>query len=318
MGSYELLERIGKGGMGEVWRARHRMLTRVAAIKLIRPEALLLEGEENAQVLLHRFEREARFTAALRSPHTVALYDYGTTEEGSFYYVMELLDGLDLETLVQRFGPLPAGRVIYLLSQAASSLLEAHLNGLVHRDIKPRNIFACRMGTEHDFIKVLDFGLVKLSATERTQTYLTREGVTTGTPAYMAPEIALCRRDIDGRADLYSLGCVGYWLLTGHLVFEADSAMAMAMAHVQKQPVPPSLRTGIEVPGSLERVILRCLEKDPARRPETARELLDLLAECNDIEPWTQRDAERWWAAHAPQEGLYPAASAAGAADETV
>ena len=318
MGSYELLERIGQGGMGEVWRARHRMLTRVSAIKLIRPEALLAEGGGNAQVLLRRFEREARATAALRSPHTVALYDYGTTEEGCFYYVMELLDGLDLETLVQRFGPLPAGRVIYLLSQAARSLAEAHENGLVHRDIKPRNIFACRMGTEHDFIKVLDFGLVKHSATEKTQTYLTREGVTTGTPAYMAPEIAMGRPDIDGRADLYSLGCVGYWLLTGQLVFEAETAMAMVMAHVQKQPVPPSRRTEIEVPGSLEGVILRCLEKDPARRPATARQLLDLLAECEEVEPWTHKEAERWWRAHAPQDGVYRAASREGAGDETV
>jgi len=318
MGSYELLERIGQGGMGEVWRARHRMLTRVSAIKLIRPEALLAEGGGNAQVLLRRFEREARATAALRSPHTVALYDYGTTEEGSFYYVMELLEGLDLETLVQRFGPLPAGRVIYLLSQAARSLAEAHENGLVHRDIKPRNIFACRMGTEHDFIKVLDFGLVKHSATEKTQTYLTREGVTTGTPAYMAPEIAMGRPDIDGRADLYSLGCVGYWLLTGQLVFEAETAMAMVMAHVQKPPVPPSQRTEIEVPGSLEGVILRCLEKDPARRPQTARQLLDLLAECEEVEPWTHKEAERWWCAHAPQDGVYRAASRQGAGDETV
>jgi serine/threonine-protein kinase len=174
------------------------------------------------------------------------------------------------------------------------------------------------MGTEHDFIKVLDFGLVKHSATEKTQTYLTREGVTTGTPAYMAPEIAMGRPDIDGRADLYSLGCVGYWLLTGQLVFEAETAMAMVMAHVQKQPVPPSRRTEIEVPGSLEGVILRCLEKDPARRPATARQLLDLLAECEEVEPWTQKEAERWWRAYAPQDGVYRAASRQGAGDETV
>jgi len=310
MGSYELLELIGKGGMGEVWSARHRMLARISAIKLIRSEALLVKGGENAQLLLRRFEREARATAALRSPHTVELYDFGTSEDGAFYYVMELLEGLDLETLVQRFGPLPAGRVIYLLSQAAKSLAEAHEMGLVHRDVKPRNIFVCRMATEHDFIKVLDFGLVKFNAAESAQTCLTRDGVTTGTPAFMAPEVAMGRPEVDGRADLYSLGCVGYWLLTGQLVFEAENAMAIVVAHVQTPPVPPSQRTEMEVPGSLERVILQCLEKDPARRPETARKLLDLLAECEGAGAWTQKEAETWWSTHMPRKGAYYAAVA--------
>ena len=310
MGSYELLELIGKGGMGEVWSARHRMLARISAIKLIRSEALLVRGGEDAQLLLHRFEREARATAALRSPHTVELYDFGTSEDGAFYYVMELLEGLDLETLVQRFGPLPAGRVIYFLSQAAKSLAEAHEMGLVHRDVKPRNIFVCRMATEHDFIKVLDFGLVKFNAAERAQTCLTRDGVTTGTPAFMAPEVAMGRPDVDGRADLYSLGCVGYWLLTGQLVFEAENAMGIVVAHVQTPPVPPSRRTEMEVPGSLERIILQCLEKDPAKRPETARKLLDLLAECEDAGAWTQKEAEPWWSTHMPRKGAYRAAVA--------
>ncbi len=310
MGSYELLELIGKGGMGEVWSARHRMLARVSAIKLIRSEALLVEGGENAHVLLRRFEREARATAALRSPHTVELYDFGTSEDGGFYYVMELLEGLDLETLVQRFGPVPAGRVIYLLSQVAKSLAEAHEIGLVHRDVKPRNIFVCRMATEHDFIKVLDFGLVKLNAAGRAQTCLTRDGVTTGTPAFMAPEVAMGRPDVDGRSDLYSLGCVGYWLLTGQLVFEAENAMAIVVAHVQTPPMPPSQRTEMDVPGSLERVILQCLEKDPAKRPETARKLLDLLAECEDAGAWTQREAESWWDTHMPRKSAYRAAVA--------
>lgn len=310
MGSYELLELIGKGGMGEVWSARHRMLARISAIKLISSEALLVEGGENAQLLLRRFEREARATAALRSPHTVDLYDYGTSEDGAFYYVMELLEGLDLEALVQRFGPLPAGRVIYLLSQVAKSLAEAHEMGLVHRDVKPRNIFVCRMATEHDFIKVLDFGLVKLNAAERAQSCLTRDGVTTGTPAFMAPEVAMGRPDVDGRADLYSLGCVGYWLLTGQLVFEAENAMAIVVAHVQTPPVPPSQRTEMEVPGSLERVILQCLEKNPAGRPETARKLLDLLAACEGAGTWTQKEAEPWWSTHMPGKGAYRAAVA--------
>jgi eukaryotic-like serine/threonine-protein kinase len=302
MGSYELLERIGKGGMGEVWSARHRMLTRISAIKLIRPEALVQNGGDNAKLLLRRFEREARATAALRSPHTVALYDYGTTDDGSFYYAMELLEGLDLEVLVQRYGPLPAGRVVWLLSQAAKSLAEAHEMGIVHRDIKPRNIFACRMGLEYDYAKVLDFGLVKLDATGGTKTCLTRDGVTTGTPAYMSPEVAMGRHDIDGRADLYALGCVGYWLLTGQLVFERDSAMAMVLAHVQEQPVPPSRRTEIEVPEALDRLIVQCLQKDRDARPESGRRLLELLSELDGFEPWTAERAQQWWLTHLPQE----------------
>ena len=304
MGSYELVELIGRGGMGEVWTARHRMLARVSAIKVIRPEMLGVGSLGNTNLLLRRFEREARATATLRSPHTVVLYDYGMSGDGSFYYVMELLDGLDLESLVRRFGPQPAARVVFFLRQAAKSLAEAHEKGLVHRDIKPRNIFSCRLGTDYDFVKVLDFGLVKISVGEgeRTLTGLTREGVTTGTPAYMAPEVALGRADIDGRADLYSLGCVGYWLLTGQLVFEGADGMAVVLAHVQTPPIPPSRRTEMAVPRSLEDVILRCLEKDPARRVQTARELAGALDLCRCAEPWTQEDAERWWHLHMPRE----------------
>ncbi len=302
LGSYELVDLIGHGGMGEVWTARHRMLARVSAIKLIRPEMLGIANLESAGLLVKRFEREACATAALRSPHTVVLYDYGMSGDGRLYYVMELLDGLDLEVLVERFGPQPAGRVVCFLSQAAKSLDEAHGQGLVHRDIKPRNIFACRMGTDYDFVKVLDFGLVKFRTGNlaHEQTSLTSAGVTTGTPAYMAPEVGAGSPLIDGRADLYSLGCVAYWLLTGQLVFEADTALAMVLAHVQTPPVAPSLRTEIHIPAPLESIVLRCLEKDPARRPQTARELYDLLGSCDQVEPWTRDDAERWWHAHMP------------------
>ena len=301
MGSYELLDMIGQGGMGEVWRARHRMLARVSAIKLIRPEILGLQGRE-AENLLRRFEREARATAALTSPHTVSLYDYGTSEDGSFYYAMELLDGVDLETLVREFGPVPAGRATHFLRQAAKSLTEAHDHGLVHRDIKPRNIFTCRLGAEHDFVKLLDFGLVKVRETSDLRTQLTREGMTTGTPAYMAPEVGTGSPNIDGRADLYSLGCVGYWLLTGQLVFDAPTPMAMVFAHVQTPPPPPSTRTEMEIPPALESVILRCLQKNPADRPAGARELSDLLSACDGIPLWTEEDAEHWWLAHLPRK----------------
>ncbi len=312
MGSYELIELIGKGGMGEVWRARHRMLARMSALKLIRPETLTLEGADNSHMMMRRFEREARATATLQSPHTVALYDYGTSEDGCFYYVMELLEGLDLETLVQRFGPLSAGRTISLLSQTAKSLAEAHEKGLVHRDIKPRNIFVCRMGTEADFVKVLDFGLVKQLAAEEEQTCLTRRGVTTGTPQYMAPEVVMGKQNIDGRADIYSLGCVAYWLLTGHLVFEEETAMGAALAHVQTAPTPPSNRTELEIPDVLERIVLQCLEKDPAQRPQTARGLLGLLEACTGAAPWTASDAEHWWNLHIPASERIPVRAGAG------
>jgi serine/threonine-protein kinase len=172
--------------------------------------------------------------------------------------------------------------------------------GLVHRDIKPRTIFTCRLGTEYDFVKVLDFGLVKLNGVERTQTRLTREGAAAGTPAYMAPEIALAKPLIDGRADLYALGCVGYWLLTGSLVFRAETAVAMSMAHVQERPVAPSERSEFAVPAGLDRVILQCLEKEPAARPESARRLIEMLAEV-EVDRWTQREAEAWWSTNLPE-----------------
>jgi serine/threonine-protein kinase len=206
MGSYRLVERLGQGGMGEVWRAKHRMLARPAAIKLVRPDMLgETEGERREQTL-RRFEREAQTTALMRSPHTIGLYDFGVTTDGTFYYVMELLDGFDLETLVQRFGPLPAERVIHLLCQVCDSLAEAHGSALIHRDIKPANIYVCRYGLRADFVKVLDFGLVKVREEELTDDMkVTTEQVAGGTPAYMAPEQA-AGEAIDGRADLYALG----------------------------------------------------------------------------------------------------------------
>ena len=238
LGQYILEEKIGGGGMGEVWRARHRLLIRPAAIKLIRPQ---LSGDPN--LLLRRFEREARATAALRSPHTVQLYDFGTTEDGRLYYVMELLDGLDLDTLVRQYGPVPPERVVHILRQVCSSLQDAHGNGLVHRDIKPANVVVSRAGTTFDFAKVLDFGLVKLeTAGQRDSGAAGRSGEasdrgslavggTAGTPAFMAPEVVLGVADTDHRVDLYALGCVGYWLLTGKLVFEGRNAVEVMFHH---------------------------------------------------------------------------------------
>ncbi len=308
MGSYKLLELIGSGGMGEVWRAQHRMLARASAIKMVRQE-ICGRSDKQAGTLHRRFEREVQATAALRSPHTVAVYDFGTSDEGCFYYVMELLDGLDLDSLVERFGPLPPERVISFLRQACDSLAEAHSNGLIHRDIKPKNIFSCRLGLNYDFIKVLDFGLVKDDMqSEEAQTRLTVEGTTTGTPAYMPPEMAL-GKTVDARTDIYALGCVGYWLLTGQLVFEGSTPMAMLLAHLQTPPIPPSERTEVEIPSSLEQVILSCLEKEPDRRPQSALELSRRLAACEVSETWSPERAERWWRTHMPSPEAPPQAA---------
>jgi serine/threonine-protein kinase len=297
VGSYKLTELLGRGGMGDVWVAEHQMLARPAAIKLIRPEALGAQ-EAGARVVEERFKREARATAALRSTHTVDLYDFGVTDDGAFYYVMEMLDGLDLATLVERYGPLPAERVVHLLRGVCHSLGEAHGQGLIHRDVKPANIFTCRLGPDTDFVKVLDFGLVKSTGEETGgATALTQEGSVAGTPAFMAPEMALGDGSVDGRADIYAVGCVAYWLLTGQPVFAADTPVATLLKHVQEEPIPPSRRTELEIPEDLDAVILACLAKDPADRPRTAEELDARLAACS-VSAWTKDRADEWWKLH--------------------
>ena len=304
MGSYKLIELLGRGGIGEVWLAKHRLLARPAAIKLLSPQVLgsAPDGSLN-KLALKRFEREAQATAALASPPTIRLYDFGTTDEGSFYYAMELLDGFDLESLVTRFGEVSPARAVDFLMQACNSLAEAHQNGLIHRDIKPSNIYVCRLGIQFDFIKVLDFGLVKLDHDPSGQaTQLTREGLTTGTPAYLSPEVALGQGEVDARTDLYSLGCVAYWLVTGQLVFKGETPMQVVLDHIQTTPIPPSQRTELEIPSALEQIILSCLEKKPEKRPQTALELGERLAACEIRQPWTQEDARRWWALNKPAE----------------
>lgn len=298
IGSYELVSLLGEGGMGEVWVARHRMLARPAAMKLIRPELLGADLRSRDRAIA-RFRREAKATAALGSTHTVDIYDFGLTEEGAFFYVMELLDGLSLETLVRRFGPLPPERTVYLLRQVCHSLGEAHATGLIHRDVKPANIFACRLGPDLDHVKVLDFGLVK-DVDHEELTQLTAEQGTAGTPAYMAPEMALGQPDVDNRADLYAVGCVAYWLLTGEPVFQGDTPMATLIAHVQSTPVPPSQRSETIIPPALDEVILGCLAKNPADRPQTADELDRLLAASVPDLSWRLEDAREWWLSHHP------------------
>ncbi len=311
LGSYHLLEPLGTGGMGEVWRARHRLLARDAAIKLVRPELLGARTEAESQTVLRRFEREAQATATLSSPHTIQVFDFGITQDGAFFYVMELLAGRDLESLVREFGPLPASRVIYLLRQAAHSLADAHARGMVHRDIKPANIYVCRMGLEYDFAKVLDFGLVKVTQGRPGDTLSTIDHTTTGTPAYMAPETILGEVEVDRRADVYALGCVAYFLLTGQLVFEADTSMKMLMHHLNTPPVPPSQRTELPIPRELDELVLSCLQKDPNKRPQNASELFRMAYNCRACEGWDATAAESWWRVHLP-ELTGPLAAATG------
>jgi serine/threonine-protein kinase len=298
LGSYRLEEKLGEGGMGEVWRARHRMLARPAAIKLIRPAFGGEAGPGVSPEAIRRFEREAQVIARLRSPHTVELFDFGVATDGVFYYVMELLDGLDADALLRRFGPIPPERAIYLLRQVCHSLSEAQSCGLVHRDIKPANVFLCRYGEEYDFVKVLDFGIVRAVRDPAGSSPVeTQENAIHGTPAFMAPEQAM-GTDFDGRADIYATGCLAYWLLTGQFVFTADTSMGLLVHHARTPPTPPSARTDQPIPAALDDLVLSCLAKDPAKRPQTARELSRRLAEVEGADAWTQDRARDWWATH--------------------
>jgi eukaryotic-like serine/threonine-protein kinase len=296
LGGYQLLELLGQGGMGEVWRAEHKSLIRPAAIKLLRGELLASLPARDLDELQQRFRREVQITATLSSPHTVAIFDYGHTPDRALYYVMELLHGVDLEYLVATYGPQPAERVVYLLRQVCESLAEAHHRNLIHRDIKPANIYICAVGMKVDFAKVLDFGLVRdLEVDHR----LTVQGTTPGTPAYLAPESI--EDKLEPRSDLYSLGCVAYWLLTGRLVFEADTRIAMIAAHQSQQPIAPSRCSELPIPAELDAIVLALLAKNPADRPGAA-ELARQLAAVPLATAWTDDRADAWWRAHLPDK----------------
>jgi len=294
MGSYQLGELIKRGGMGEIYKATHRMLARPAAIKLIRAEMLGAEDGESADLAIKRFHREAEAAANLRSPHTVELFDFGITEDQTLYFVMELLEGVDLETLVRESGPLPARRVVHILRQACESLAEAHERGLVHRDIKPANIHLGKAGVRYDFVKVLDFGLVKSVHQPPSEDSLaTAVGRTPGTPAYMAPEMSL-GENVDARSDIYALGCVGYFLLSGHLVFDGTSAFQIVAKHLRNDPVPPSMRARVDIPREVEAAILKCLAKKPEDRFGSVIEFSKAL-ESTRLRPWTDEEALASW-----------------------
>lgn len=300
IGSYELVERLGKGGMAEVWRAEHRMLARAAAVKLIRPEILLGHGPEASERLVQLFLREARTTAQMSSPNTIQIYDFGVTREGAFYYVMELLDGVDLQVLVEKFGAQSPERTAHLLRQICRSLTEAHEHDFVHRDVKPANVFACLHGGEADFVKVLDFGLVL--DRHPTVEELSDEQKFVGTPAIMAPEMVRFQAPVDARADLYAVGCVGYWLLTAQRVFQAETRQDMLVMHAHQKPIPPSKRIGRPLHAGLEELIMQCLEKNPDKRPQSARELGEALDALRFEPPWNEERAQLWWRRHKPTE----------------
>ena len=302
LGQYTLEEKIGAGGMGVVYKGRHAMLRRPTAIKL-------LDIDKVNDASIARFEREVQITCQLNNPHTIAIYDYGRTPEGVFYYAMEYLDGIDLDVLVTRYGPQPEGRVIDLLQQVCASLFEAHSQGLVHRDVKPANIMLNRRGGESDVIKVLDFGLVKALDEEGGVKSTSASGLT-GTPLYMSPEAIQTPLGVDHRSDIYAVGAVGYYLLTGRPVFDATSIVELCQQHIDKAPVPPSERLGQSVSPELENALMACLEKSRPNRPQTARELSQLLAKAPTAGSWSFNDADAWWGRH--ERGHQPSAIGAG------
>jgi serine/threonine protein kinase len=287
LGQYALDDKIGEGAFGSVYRAHHALMRRPVAVKLLQMEKLNLSSAA-------RFEREVQLTSQLTHPNTITLYDYGHTPEGIFYYAMEYLDGLTLDRLVKRYGAQPEGRVIAILRQVCGSLAEAHAIGLVHRDIKPANVFLTQRGGMTDFVKVLDFGLVKVRDTQ-DRTELTMAEATLGTPLYMSPEAVEHSSEVDARSDLYSLGAVGYFLVTGVVLFDHLTLGEVLMHQVKDLPVRPSERLGRPVSPDLEELLMRCLAKNPASRPASARELDDALARCRSAADWTRELADEWW-----------------------
>ena len=290
LGQYTLEQKIGQGGMGVVYRARHALLRRPTAIKLLAPGS-------TGQPALDRFEREVQATSRLRHPNTIAIYDYGRTPDGVFYYAMEYLDGVDLERLVQHVGPLPEGRVLHILSQAAGALAEAHAQGLIHRDIKPSNILLCDHGLQADFVKVLDFGLVKDTAPDAAASIVQS---ITGTPLYMSPESVTSPSTIDARSDLYALGAVAYFLLTGVPPFQGKTPVEVWSHHLHSQVVPPSQRREGPLSPALEALVLSCMAKDPASRPASTAALAERLSALQQSSPWPATTARAWWDQHGP------------------
>jgi serine/threonine protein kinase len=287
LGQYTLEEKIGAGGMGSVYRARHAMLRRPTAVKLLDPEKM----SNNS---IARFEREVQLTSQLNHPNTITVYDYGRTSDGVFYYAMEYLEGITFHDLVSEYGALPEARVVHLLRQLAGSLAEAHASGLIHRDVKPANLILTCRGGVCDLVKVLDFGLVKAFGGEQDDR-LTASHTLTGTPSYMSPEAIAHPDGIDVRTDIYAVGAVGYFLITGTPVFTGDGLVELCRKHIQEQPEPPSQRLGKQVSAEFERVLLGCLAKKREDRPATAAVLLEALERLEPDPPWSRAEAQAWW-----------------------
>jgi predicted Ser/Thr protein kinase len=294
VGQYRLEQKIGEGGMGVVYLARHALLRRPTAVKL-------LSAERAGEKAVRRFEQEVQLTSALTHPNTIAIFDFGRTPDGVFYYAMEYLDGITLEDLVKCEGAQPAARVVQILEQVCGALAEAHAAGLIHRDIKPANLMLCVRGGVPDQIKVLDFGLVKEQGSAEAAGLSMTGGALVGTPAYLAPEAIMDAAKVDARTDLYALGAVGYYLLTGVPVFTGETLIEVCGHHLCTEPVSPSRRTERVVPASLERLILECLAKSPAARPASATALGARLAELEDVGAWSRAEAQGWWQAHGPR-----------------
>ncbi|MEM7437123.1 MAG: serine/threonine-protein kinase [Myxococcota bacterium] len=287
LGQYTLVEKLGEGGMGMVYRAEHAMLRRPTAVKL-------LPIEKAGELSVARFEKEVQFTAMLTHPNTVTIFDYGRTPDSVFYYAMEHLDGATLETVVKATGPMPPARAVHVLMQAADALAEAHGRDLIHRDIKPTNIMLVEQGGHPDVAKVLDFGLVKELERDKDLS-LTDAGAIAGTPRYLSPEAIKSSEHTDARSDIYALGAVGYYLLTGSHVFDGGTVVEVCAAHLHRAPTPPSKRLGKPLPAALERLILSCLEKQPESRPQSAAEFRQALRSCPDLASWSEDDARAWW-----------------------
>jgi hypothetical protein len=290
LGQYTLEKKIGKGGLGAVYKANHAMLRRPTALKLLRPEH---SSEED----IARFEREVQFASQLTHPNTIRIYDYGRTPEGLFYYAMEYLPGINLYNLADKYGPQPEARVIHILLQVCASLEEAHCVGLIHRDIKPENVILCERGGDYDVAKVLDFGLVKYISKEGKSAEDSRK-TAVGTPQYLAPEAILTPEKVDERTDIYAIGAVAYYLLTGSDVFHGKSPIQVCQKQIYDPPEPPSKRLGRAISQDLEKVILLCLEKEPGQRPQDSSVLIEMLKDCRDYGKWTQAEAAAVWDKH--------------------
>ena len=295
LGQYTLLYKIGEGGMGEVYRATHAMLRRPTAIKILHAD------RANASTVT-RFRREVELTSQLTHPNTIAIYDYGRTPEGVFYYAMEYLPGITVDRLVKEDGAQPEARVVHILRQTAGSLAEAHAVGLIHRDIKPANIMVCERGGQFDVVKVLDFGLVRKMDSQSTA--LTQINTLTGTPLYLSPEAIQTPNEVDARTDLYALGAVAYFLVTGTHVFSGKNVIEICSQHLHDAPEPPSRRLGREVAPELEQIILHCLAKRREDRPESAIALLDALVAIRRITRWGRSEARAWWKGRDMGEGV--------------